>query len=429
MSRICAPSCASLGDLDDEGRLVTTASLARPWNLRGVSLMAFAHGASDLYSGIVPFVIFFDVTRAGLPAWCQGALAFGWYLTSSIAQPLVGAYSDRRGRWWFLPASVALTAVAISIAPAAASLSPVGLSLGALFACVVVGGLGSAVMHPEAGRYSSVLGGSRRASAISIYQIGGQIGYGIGPLVAGALLAHGGTGSLIAMSVPGIVAALAVAAVMPSFARSADTMAPRDIARDAADASIDRTGVALLIVSTALRNLVGGSFAYYLPNLLTARGLSLTATGAIVTAYLMAAALGLYAGGATADRFGHARVAIAGLVASVPLLLALSGHGAFAVGALLLGSALLSVQSAPGVALAQALMPRNLGTALGLMNGVGFGLGSLGVALVGFVVTRSGPDAALVMVSFVPLLAAATYGVVARRIGAREAMSSPVPPQ
>jgi len=404
---------------------VTTASTTRPleWNLRGVSLMAFAHGASDLYSGIVPFVIFFDVTRAGLPAWCQGALALGWYATSSIAQPLVGAYSDRRGRWWFLPASVALTAIAVSFAPAAASLPSVGLQLGALFACIVVGGLGSAVMHPEAGRYSSVLGGSRRASAISIYQIGGQIGYGIGPLVAGALLARSSTASLIAMSVPGIVAALAVAAVMPSFARSADTIAPRDTPRDAGDTSIDRFGVGLLVASTALRNLVGGAFAYYLPNLLTSRGLSLTATGAVVTAYLMAAALGMYAGGATADRFGHARVAIAGLVASVPpLLLALSGHGALAVAALLVGSALLSVQNAPGVVLAQALMPRNLGTALGLMNGVGFGLGSLGIALVGFVVTRSGPGAALAMVSFVPLLAAATYYVVDRRIAAaREA--------
>jgi FSR family fosmidomycin resistance protein-like MFS transporter len=354
-----------------------------------------------------------------LPAWCQGALALGWYATSSIAQPLVGAYSDRRGRWWFLPASVALTAVAVSFAPAAAALPSVGLQLGTLFACIVVGGLGSAVMHPEAGRYSSVLGGSRRASAISIYQIGGQIGYGIGPLVAGALLARSSTASLIAMSVPGIVAALAVAAVMPSFARSADTIAPRDTPRDAGDADIDRVGVGLLVASTALRNLVGGAFAYYLPNLLTSRGLSLTATGAVVTAYLMAAALGMYAGGATADRFGHARVAIAGLVASVPpLLLALSGHGVLAVAALLVGSALLSVQNAPGVVLAQALMPRNLGTALGLMNGVGFGLGSLGIALVGFVVTHSGPDAALAMVSFVPLLAAATYYVVDRRIAA-----------
>ena len=174
--------------------------------------MAFAHGASDLYSGILPFVIFYDVTRAGLPAWCQGALAFAWYLTSSIAQPLVGAYSDRRGRGWFLPASVALTAIGVSATPAAHSLV-------VLVGCVVIGGLGSAVMHPEAGRYSSLLGGTKRASAISIFQIGGQVGYGIGPLVAAALLAHAGTSAAFAMAIPGVIAALAVATVNPHLAR------------------------------------------------------------------------------------------------------------------------------------------------------------------------------------------------------------------
>jgi len=67
------------------------------------------------------------------------------------------------------------------------------------------------------------------------------------------------------------------------------------------------------------------------------------------------------------------------------------------------------------VALAQSLLPRNLGTALGLMNGVAFGIGSLGVALVGIVVTRYGADAGLTVVSLAPLLAAAAYVVVIRR--------------
>jgi FSR family fosmidomycin resistance protein-like MFS transporter len=372
--------------------------------------MAFAHGASDLYSGILPFVIFFDVTRAGLPAWCQGALAFVWYLTSSIAQPLVGAYSDRRGRWWFLPASVALTAIGVSATAAATSLP-------LLVAFVVVGGLGSAVMHPEAGRYSSLLGGSKRASAISIFQIGGQIGYGIGPLVAAALLAHAGGASVIAMALPGIIAALGVAAVLPSFARDADASSPRRNATAGdAHAPIDRAAIALLVVSTGLRYLTGASFAYYLPNLLAARGLPLTASGAVVTAFLIAAAIGLYAGGAAADRFGHARVAIVGLVASVaPLVAGLVLHGPIAIVLLLLGSVLLSIQNAPGVALAQSLLPRNLGTALGLMNGVAFGLGSLGVAGLGFVVTRSGPDEALILVAFAPLLAAVAYAFVGAR--------------
>ena len=390
----------------------STAAAAAPvsWNLRGVSLMAFAHGASDLYSGIVPLVLFVDVAKAGLPAWCQGALAFAWYLTSSIAQPLVGAYGDRRGRWWFLPASVALTALAISLAAAPTSLA-------ALACCIVLGGLGSAVMHPEAGRYSSLLGGSRRASAISIYQIGGQIGYGVGPIVAAALLAHGGAASVVAMSVPGIVAALAIAAVMPGFARDADAASPRARATgDARGARVDRVAVGLLVASTALRYLAGASCAFYLPNLLTARGLSLTAAGAVVTGFLVAAALGLYLGGATADRFGHARVAIAGLVASTPpLLLALGTHGSATVAALLVGSVFLNVQNAPGVALAQSLLPRNLGMSLGLMNGVAFGIGSAGVALVGILVTHAGADIALAVVACAPLLAASAYAIVAPR--------------
>ena len=375
--------------------------------------MAFAHGASDLYSGVLPFVIFYDVTRAGLPAWCQGALAFAWYLTSSIAQPVVGAYSDRRGRWWFLPASVALTAFAVSFAAAAPS-------LGVLAACVVAGGLGSAVMHPEAGRYSSLLGGSRRASAISIFQIGGQVGYGIGPLVAAALLAHGGASAVAAMALPGIAAACAVAVVLPRFARSADAASPRrnETLAGVPSRAPDRIAVALLVASTSLRYLAAASFAYYLPNLLTQRGFTLTAAGGVVTAFLIAAAFGLYLGGASADRFGAARVAIAGLVLSTPpLLLALSAHGVLAVGALLAGSVLLSVQNAPGVAMAQALLPRNLGTALGLMNGVAFGIGSAGVALIGIVVTRFGPAAGLEVVAFAPLAAAAAYVVVERRGG------------
>jgi FSR family fosmidomycin resistance protein-like MFS transporter len=382
----------------------------RDWNLRGVSLMAFAHGASDLYSGIVPLVLFYDVTRAGLPAWCQGALAFAWYLTSSIAQPIVGAYSDRRGRWWFLPASVALGAVAVSLASAAPSLV-------ALAGCIVLGGFGSAVMHPEAGRYSTLLGGTRRASAISVFQIGGQVGYGIGPLVAAALLAHGGASSIVAMSLPGLVAALAIAAFMPAFARDADAAQPRRSTAHA-PASLaprDRLAIGLLVASTALRYLTGASFAYYLPNLLSARGLSLTGAGAVVTGFLVAAALGLYAGGASADRFGHARIAIAGLVASVPpLLLALAAHGTLTVAMLLVGSALLSVQNAPGVALAQAILPRNLGMSLGLMNGVAFGIGSAGVALVGVVVTRAGADVALALVACAPFAAALAYWAVER---------------
>ena len=384
------------------------------WNLAGISVISFAHGASDFFSGIVPLVIFYDVSRAGLPPWYQGALAFAWYLTSSIVQPLFGAYSDRRGRWWFLPASVGLTVAAISLAGTTASLA-------ALTGCIVAGGLGSAVMHPEAGRYAAMLGGGRRTSAISIFQIGGQIGYGLGPAVIGLLLgAYGPRGSLLLL-IPGGLAVAAIFALMRGVDASARSLHAAHAAVPRAGApSVDRVGVVLLIASTALRYLVGASFAYYLPNLLTSRGFSLAQSGSIVTGFLVFAALGLFAGGALADRFGPVTVSVSSLCAAAPLLaLSVTQTGWFFVALLLSGSILLAVQNAPGVALAQAMLPRNLGMALGLMNGVAFGVGSAAVTAIGFLIEWVGPTAALIDVSVMPLLSAASYILVARRIAAR----------
>jgi len=388
------------------------------WDLSGISVISFAHGTSDFFSGIVPIVIFFDVSRAGLPPWYQGALAFLWYVTSSIVQPLFGAYSDRHGRWWFLPSAVALTVVAVAFAGATAS-------IGVLALLIVVGGLGSAIMHPEAGKYSAMLGGARRTSAISIFQIGGQIGYGLGPAVIGLLLGKFGPAGSLWLLVPGVLATLVVFALMRGVAASAAAVHAHHETKAAGSSErVDRFGVVLLILSTSLRYLVGASFAFYLPNLLTARGFSLAEAGAIVAGFLVFGAAGLYAGGALADRFGLVSVSVASLVVAVPFLaLSLTQSGWLAVALLLCGSILLSVQNAPGVAMVQAMLPRNLGMALGLMNGVAFGIGSAAVACVGILVTRYGPTSALLAVSTVPLLSALAYIVVARRLATRESRS------
>jgi MFS transporter, FSR family, fosmidomycin resistance protein len=126
------------------------------WNLSGLLAIAFGHGVNDFFSGTVALTIFFVATNAGLSAWYQGAVGFLWYLTSSIVQPFFGAYSDRHGRWWFMPTGVLMVVVAISFASLAGSLWMLSL-------LVVIGGLGSAVMHPEAGKYAALLSGSRKS--------------------------------------------------------------------------------------------------------------------------------------------------------------------------------------------------------------------------------------------------------------------------
>jgi FSR family fosmidomycin resistance protein-like MFS transporter len=385
------------------------APVHRRWNLGGLSLIAFAHGLSDFYSGALPFVIFYVVAREHGSPFVQGALGFLWYLTSSVVQPLFGAYSDRRGRWWFIPAAIGLTIVGVSLSGAVHSIA-------LLAACIVVGGLGSAVMHPEAGKYSAMLSGARKAGGISIFQIGGQIGYAIGPAVVAMVLARfGGEGTLL-LAVPGIPLVAVLFATMPHLDRSAVRAHRARPAAATLAANVDRTGVTLLVASTGLRYFTSAAFMTYLPNLLVGRGIALTGAGQIVSTFLLVSSVGLLLGGYLADRYGAIRVSIASLLAAVPCLIGffvLAGPASIAI--LLVASVLLAIQNAPGVALVQAMMPRNLGMALGLMNGVAFGVGSALVAVVGIAVGRVGAAPALLSVSFAPLAAVAGFVVVAWR--------------
>ncbi len=150
-----------------------------------------------------------------------------------------------------------------------------------------------------------------------------------------------------------------------------------------------------------------------MPNLLAARGGSIVAAGQLVTAFLLVGIIGMYLGGYLGDRIGSVTASVVALVASVPCLLGFFyAPPAIAIGLLLLGSILLAVQNAPGVVIVQSLLPRNLGMALGLINGVAFGAGSVMVTLVGVAVTRFGPETALIDVSVMPLVGAAAYLVL-----------------
>lgn len=379
--------------------------------LRGLLAMGFAHGASDFYSGMVPLLIFAIVSADRLSPLYQGAIGFLWYLTSSVVQPLFGAYSDRAGRWWFLPVSVGLTALAVSL---------IGLSSGiaVLSVLVVAGGIGSAVMHPEAGKYAALLSGSRKSGGISIFQIGGAVGYAFGPVVIAHLLQSYGSRGSLGMIVPGVAAVVVLFVLMrglDAHAQRAQAEHHASLARESPQ--VDRTGVGLLVAGTALKYLVGASFMTYLPNLIVSRGGSIAQAGIIVTLFLAVGVIGLYLGGWLGDRYGALPIAVASLVVTAPVLYGFFVFGGVAgLGFLLLAGVLLNVQSAPSVAIVQRMLPRNLGMALGLMNGVAFGAGSALVTAVGFGVARIGAAGALLDVSALPLVCAAAFWLAGRRL-------------
>ncbi|MGH7683869.1 MAG: MFS transporter, partial [Vulcanimicrobiaceae bacterium] len=284
-----------------------------------------------------------------------------------------------------------------------------------LLALLVLGGCGSAMLHPEAGRYSAMLSGNRKATGMSIFVVGGQIGFSVGPAIAALALSHlhGGTAVL---AIPGLIMSGVLFWAMSRVGPRAERRHQSEKTEAGKAPPADKFGISLIVISTALRQLVSSSFMIFLPNLLVARGHTLVEAGQIVTLFLIVGVLGTYAGGMLADRFGALFISIATLVAAVPFLL-----GFFALGtvggllSLVVGSVLLSANNGPGVALVQAMLPRNLGMALGLINGVAFGLGSAMVTGVGEIVARYGPGSALTLVSIVPLVSALSFGIVRLR--------------
>lgn len=388
---------------------------ATDWHLGGLLAVGLGHGVNDFFSGTVAFTIFYVIAGAHLSPWYQGALGFIWYLLSSVVQPAFGAFTDKHGRWWFMPTAVLSTVLALSFA----TLSPTVWVLALL---IVVGAVGSAVMHPEAGKYAALLSGSRRSQGISIFQMGGAAGFSLGPVTIAFLIAHFDRYGSLLMLIPGLIgAAVVFVAIKQADALATSARAERTQRQGTAE-RIDRVGITLVVASVTIRFLVVVSFVTFLPNLLTGRGDSLLVAGQIVTLFLLLSNLGVWLGGYFGDRFGPVAVSVISMVAAVPCLLAFFMlPPALGIPALVLGQILVAVQNAPGVVVVQAMMPKNLGMALGLINGVAFGAGSLLVTAVGFFVAQFGPDAALRAVSFLPLVAAATFIFITGRLKPAEA--------
>ncbi|HXP94543.1 MAG TPA: MFS transporter [Candidatus Binatia bacterium] len=384
---------------------------AADWNLSGLFAVGLGHFVDDLFSGTVAFTIFYVVSNAHLPAWYQGLLSFFWYLTSSIVQPLAGAYTDRNGRWWFMPTAILIVVVTLSLAGLATSIWVL-----AIF--IVCGGFGAAVMHPEGGKYASMLSGTRRSQGISLFQIGGTLGLSLGPVTIATLLTHFGRHGSLLMLIPGLLAVAYLYYAIHRAARDAQSAhSARTRNAQADDRPVDRLGIGLVVTSTTIRFFAVTAFVTYLPNLLTARGLSLLEAGQIVTVFMLLGNIGLYLGGYLGDRLGSVVASILALVLSVPCLVGFFfAPMPLAFGLLFLGNVLMTMQNAPSVVLVQTMLPKNLGMALGLINGVSFGAGSVLVTALGFAVTRFGPSEALLYASISPLIAASAYFTINRRL-------------
>jgi len=338
---------------------------------RAMAALSAGHGATDFANGALPALLPFLVDRFDLSYTLAAVVILASAASSSLIQPLFGAWSDRRGAIWLLPGGVALAGIGTALAAAAPAYWLVLL-------LVVVSGLGVAAYHPEGSKFAAYASGRKRASGMSLFSIGGNLGYGLGPTATTPLvLAFGLTGGLL-LALPVLAVAVLLLLAMPFLSG----FAPEGGSAAAASGE-DRPGaLALLLGVIAFRSVAWFGLVTFVPLWEVSLGHSKAHGSHLLSLMLLAGGLGTLAAGPLADRLGRRPVLIASLLATAPLILVyvLVGGVPGAVALALVGVCVIGTFGVTMV-MSQEYLPRRIGMASGLSIGLSIGLG--GVAAVG----------------------------------------------
>ncbi len=373
------------------------ADQSRP-NYRLLGLLALGHLVIDTNQGSLPALLPYLKAVLGLTYTATGVIVLMASVTSSLIQPLFGFLADKTSRRWLLPLSVFLSSVGIA-------LSGVAPSYYALLALVMVSGFGVAAYHPEGYRTATQVAGDRKATGVSIFSTGGNIGIAVGPPLITLLLVSFGLPGTLGMLLPGLLVTVLLVTVLPGLSRplparaQGATLAPKTMVK----------GMSLLILVVAIRSWTQLGFTTYMPfyYLEVLKG-DPRMVGTLLAVFLGAGAAGTLVAGPISDRVGHRRYMVSVFFLTPPLAVAfllVSGLWTFVLLAAL-GFVLVSTFTV-SVVLGQAYMPRNLGMASGLIVGFAIGAGGVGATALGWVADHWGLPSALWISALTPILGCA----------------------
>ncbi len=363
-----------------------------------MAALSAGHMAVDFAGGALPALLPFLKERFGLSYTLAAALVLASSVSSSVIQPLFGLWSDRRGAIWLLPAGVGIGGIGI----AAAAASP---AYGLVVLCVVVSGLGTAAYHPEGSKFAAYASGERRASGMSIFSVGGNVGYALGAVVtAPIVVALGLTGGLLLM-IPCLVVAGLLLRLVP-FLLSLEPAEPRAARR--ASPGTERLGaMVLLLTIVALRSVAWFGLITFVPLWEVSLGHSKGYGSHLLSLMLLSGAIGTLLAGPAADRFGRRPVLMASNVVVPPAIVAfvLVGGIPGAVALCIVGPAVVGTFGVTMV-MSQEYLPRHIGMASGLSIGLSIGLGGVAAVILGAVADSIDLRTALYVCAVAPVFGA-----------------------
>ena len=330
-----------------------------------------------------------------------GLITLAFQCTASLLQPLVGLYTDRRP----LPFSLAL---GMGVTLAGLLLLSVADSFPAILLAAALVGVGSAVFHPEASRMARLASGGRHGLAQSLFQVGGNGGSALGPLLAAFVVVPWGQRSLAWFSVAAVAAMLILARVGLWYRDHLAERAARKVVAAASPVSPRRVAFAVGILLCLIFSkyfYLASLTSYYTLYLIDTFGVGVADAQLRLFVFLGAVAAGTFLGGPVGDRIGFKAVIWGSILGVLPFTLALPYVGLFWTTVLTVPIGLILASAFSAIMVyAQELLPSRVGMVAGLFFGFAFGMGGVGAAVLGWLADQTSIGFVYRVCAFLPLI-------------------------
>jgi MFS transporter, FSR family, fosmidomycin resistance protein len=368
-----------------------------------LAAISFCHLLNDMMQSLLPALYPMLKSSYQLSFGQIGLLTFTFQLTASLLQPVIGAFTDRSPRPYSLAAGMGFTLVGLVLLAYAGNY-PLLLLAAALV------GTGSSVFHPESSRVARMASGGRHGLAQSLFQVGGNVGTSVGPLLAAFIVLPRGQSSVAWFSCAALVAMFVLFNVGHWYREHGlARLKPRTAdahARPVPHRKHVAGAIAVLLALIFSKYFYLASLtSYYTFYLINRFHVSVQSAQLHLFIFLGAVALGTMVGGPLGDRFGRKYIIWASILGIVPFTLALPHANLFWTGVLTVPIGMILASAFPAIVVyAQELLPGRTGTIAGLFFGFAFGMGGVGAAVLGKLADTVGIDLVYQICAFLPLL-------------------------
>jgi FSR family fosmidomycin resistance protein-like MFS transporter len=365
---------------------------------KSIGLFVLAHAATDLNQGAIPILLPYFIAAHHVSYTAVAMIVFVTNLISTLMQPVFGYIADRKPLPWLIPSAMIMAGIGVSLSGLAPTFDIALVS-------VALSGLGFAAFHPEGAKLINRLAGAKKATGMSYFSVGGQLGFAVGPIFATALLVPLGLKGTLCFGIPALIMAAVMAQALPGLSvvdrkelRAPDTM------QSGHDAWVP---FSFLAAAMLCRSVVFYGLNTFLPlYLIDVLHQSKTAAGSSLTVLVAASIIGNLFGGRVADRFGYRLVIIAGFIllsCFLPLLLIAPTASWFVILFAPIGL-VLSLPVSPMVVLGQSYLPNHVGLASGVTLGLALSFGGIMTPFLGMIADHHGLYATISILAILPLI-------------------------